>query len=93
MLLFHLVYYGAALLRHQATEILGVRVNLWTMGITLMVSLVVLSRSFGGDGAPSSTVDDDDDDDGYDGGDDNAEEQAGSDSSKRAVLGTSGEDE
>jgi len=73
----------------QATEILGVRVNLWTMGITLMVSLVVLSRSFGGDGTPSSTVDGDGDDD----GDDDAEDQAASDSSKRAVLGASGADE
>ena len=59
------------------------------MGITLMVSLVVLSRSFGGDGTPSSTVDGDGDDD----GDDDAEDQAASDSSKRAVLGASGADE
>lgn len=30
----------------KATEIFGVRVNLWTMGIVLVVSLTMLSRSF-----------------------------------------------
>jgi len=35
----------------RATEIFGVRVNLWTMGIVLAVSLAMLTRSFVGRGA------------------------------------------
>jgi prolipoprotein diacylglyceryl transferase len=66
----------------KATEIFGVRVNLWTMGITLVVSLAILSQSFGGDGTSNRPHDDDD-----------AEERATSDSPKRAVLGTSDEEE
>ena len=43
----------------KATEIFGVRVNLWTMGIVLVVSIGVLSRSFGSDDTSRGIIDDD----------------------------------
>lgn len=42
----------------KATEILGVRVNLWTMGILLIVSIGVLSRSFRGTNTTAVSADD-----------------------------------
>lgn len=54
----------------NATEIFGVRVNLWTMGIVLVVSLAVLSRSFVRGGALAGDRGDDDyaEDEGSSGG-------------------------
>lgn len=42
-----------------ATEILGVRINLWTMGALLLGSLLVLRTSFGHGSAAASSADDD----------------------------------
>jgi len=43
----------------KATEIFGLRVNLWTMSIVLVVSLTMLSRSFVGGGVEAGDQSDD----------------------------------
>jgi len=40
----------------QATKIAGVRINLWTMGIVLLVSLFILSRSLGRGGDAAAAL-------------------------------------
>ncbi len=72
----------------RATEILGVRINIWTMGILLLVSLVVLSRSMrrGSDDPVDNGADESADDD-Y------AEDEVAEDPSRKTQNTKSSEEE